>query len=78
VTDPDDDTAPALDFSGRTTHGALAAAAAHAARREFAYALDAIARGGVARLWHPRTGLRLVTTGAELRAWFAATGHAFP
>lgn len=51
----------------------LAAHELRAARAEYDYAAALIADGGVARFWHPRTGLRLLATRGALDAFFAAT-----
>ena len=66
---PIDETPP----GERATWRDLDAHALRTARAEFQHALGEISVGGVARLWHERTKLRVVTTGAELRAWFAET-----
>jgi hypothetical protein len=69
LTDPRDQTPP----GARATPADLARHALRVAREEYANALGTISLGGVARFWHPDTGLVLCCEVAELRAFFAVT-----
>lgn len=62
-----------LDTDGDADVRALLAHERLTTQKERAYAADAIAAGGVARFWHPRTGLRVVATLDALDAFFAET-----
>lgn len=66
-----------IDTHGAACWRALDAHARRMAREEHAYALGVIAQGGVARLWHARTGLRSLDSGAALHAFFVETRQAF-